>query len=181
MYNRLIFINFISRSKKVKPKSKSCRKYLFTANKLLRLWHFVSVLNLKFLDQLERRHSKDTPFFRPFYIRAPKGPFLWGLNLFSLLYHQIVRYIILFPYWRRVIQAFRFQDGPFLKCYHINFASQSGNGNKFSTRKLHAQKENTPRSPLPNISHRVHCTLTVYVPSLELGLSQPLSRQRVHC
>ena len=83
MYNSLIFINFISRSKKVKPKSKSCRKHLFTVNKLLRLWYFVSVLNLKFLDQLERRHCKDTPFFRPFYIRAPKGPFLWGLiNIF---------------------------------------------------------------------------------------------------
>ncbi len=80
MYNSLIFINFISRSKKVKPKSKSGRKHLFTVNKLLRLWYFVSVLNLKFLDQLERRHCKDTPFFRPFYIRAPKGPFLWGLN-----------------------------------------------------------------------------------------------------
>jgi hypothetical protein len=31
------------------------------------------------LDQLERRHCKDTPFFRPFYIGAPKGPFLPGL------------------------------------------------------------------------------------------------------
>jgi hypothetical protein len=70
MYNRLIFINFISRSKKVKPKSKSCIKHLFTVNKLLRLWYFVSVLNLKFLDQLERRHCKDTPFFRPFYIKV---------------------------------------------------------------------------------------------------------------
>jgi hypothetical protein len=46
----------------------------------LRLWYFVIVLNLKFLDQLERRHCKDTPFFRPFYIGAPKGPFWWGLN-----------------------------------------------------------------------------------------------------
>jgi hypothetical protein len=80
MYNSLIFINFISRSKKVKPKIKSCRKHLFTVNKLLRLWYFVSVLNLKFLDQLERRHCKDIPFFRPFYIGAPKGPFLWGLR-----------------------------------------------------------------------------------------------------
>ncbi len=25
-------------------------------------------------------HCKDTPFFRPFYIWAPKGPFLWGLK-----------------------------------------------------------------------------------------------------
>jgi hypothetical protein len=33
------------------------------------------------LDQLERRHCKDTPFFRPFYIGAPKGPFLPGLSL----------------------------------------------------------------------------------------------------
>jgi hypothetical protein len=32
------------------------------------------------LDQLERRHCKDTPFFRPFYIGAPKGPFLPGLK-----------------------------------------------------------------------------------------------------
>jgi hypothetical protein len=31
------------------------------------------------LDQLERRYCKDTPFFRPFYIGAPKGPFLPGL------------------------------------------------------------------------------------------------------
>jgi hypothetical protein len=31
---------------------------------------FFSVLNLKFLDQLERRHCKDTPYFRPFYIRG---------------------------------------------------------------------------------------------------------------
>ncbi len=61
-------------------KSKSCIKHLFTVNKLLRLWYFVSVLNLKFLDQLERRHCKETPFFRPFYIGAPKGPFLWGLT-----------------------------------------------------------------------------------------------------
>ncbi len=80
MYNSLIFINFISRSKKVEPKSKSCIKHLFTVNKLLRLWYFVSVLNLQFLDQLERRHCKDIPFFRPFYIGAPKGPFLWGFN-----------------------------------------------------------------------------------------------------
>ena len=79
-YNSVIFINFISRSKKVKPKSKSCRKHLFTVKKLLRLWYFVSVLNLKFLDQLERRYCKDTPFFRPFYIGAPKGPFLWRLT-----------------------------------------------------------------------------------------------------
>jgi hypothetical protein len=28
------------------------------------------------LDLLERRYCKDTPFFRPFYIRARKGPFL---------------------------------------------------------------------------------------------------------
>jgi hypothetical protein len=33
------------------------------------------------LDQLERRYCKDTPFFRPFYIGAPKGPFLPGLKL----------------------------------------------------------------------------------------------------
>ncbi len=79
MYNRLIFINFISRSKKVKQKSKSCIKHFFTVYKLLRLWYFVSVLNLKFLDQLEMRYCKDTPFFRPFYIGAPKGPFLPGL------------------------------------------------------------------------------------------------------
>jgi hypothetical protein len=32
------------------------------------------------LDQLERRYCKDTPFFRPFYIGAPKGPFLPGLS-----------------------------------------------------------------------------------------------------
>ncbi len=83
MYNRLIFINFISISKKVKPKSKSCIKHFFTVYKLLRLWYFVSVLNLKFLDQLERRYCKDTPFFRPFYIGAPKGPFLPGLNIYS--------------------------------------------------------------------------------------------------
>ena len=37
MYNSLIFINFISNSKKVNPKSKSCRKHLFTVIKLLRL------------------------------------------------------------------------------------------------------------------------------------------------
>jgi hypothetical protein len=36
-YNSVIFINFISRSKKVKPKSKSCRKHFFTVYKLLRL------------------------------------------------------------------------------------------------------------------------------------------------
>jgi hypothetical protein len=84
MYNSLIFINFISRSKKWNQKSKSCIKRLFTVNKLLRLWYFVSVLNLKFLDQLERRHCKDTPYFRPFYIGAPKGPFLWGLRFIML-------------------------------------------------------------------------------------------------
>jgi hypothetical protein len=33
------------------------------------------------LDQLERRYCKDTPFFRPFYIGAPKGPFLPGLSI----------------------------------------------------------------------------------------------------
>jgi hypothetical protein len=33
------------------------------------------------LDQLERRYCKDTPFFRPFYIGAPKGPFLPGLRV----------------------------------------------------------------------------------------------------
>ncbi len=80
MYNSLIFINFISRSKKWNQKSKSCISRLFTVNKLLRLWHFVSVLNLKFLDQLERRHCKDTPYFRPFYIGATIRPFLWGLR-----------------------------------------------------------------------------------------------------
>jgi hypothetical protein len=32
------------------------------------------------LDQLERRYCKDTPFFRSFYIGAPKGPFLPGLK-----------------------------------------------------------------------------------------------------
>jgi hypothetical protein len=37
---------------------------------------FFIILNLTFLDQLERRHCKDTPFFRPIYIGAPKGPFL---------------------------------------------------------------------------------------------------------
>jgi hypothetical protein len=37
---------------------------------------FFIILNLKFLDQLKRRHCKDTPYFRPFYIGAPKGPFL---------------------------------------------------------------------------------------------------------
>jgi hypothetical protein len=29
-----------------------------------------------FLDQLERRHCKDTPYIRPFYIGAPNRPFL---------------------------------------------------------------------------------------------------------
>ena len=80
MYNSLIFINFISRSKKVIPKSKNCIKHFFTVYKLLRLWYFVSVLNLKFFDLLERSYCKDTPFFRPFYIGAPKGPFLPGLT-----------------------------------------------------------------------------------------------------
>ena len=47
---------------------------------------FFIILNLKFLDQLERRHCKDTPFFRPFYIGAPKGPFLPGLKGLS---HEI--------------------------------------------------------------------------------------------
>jgi hypothetical protein len=88
-YNSVIFINFISRSKKVKPKSKSCRKHFFTVYKLLRLWYFVSVLNLKFLDQLERRHCKDTPFFRPFYIGAPKGPFLPGLTITYKDHHRL--------------------------------------------------------------------------------------------
>jgi hypothetical protein len=37
---------------------------------------FFIILNLKFLDQLEKRHCKDTPFFRPFYIGVRKGPFL---------------------------------------------------------------------------------------------------------
>jgi hypothetical protein len=37
MYNSLIFINFVSRSKKVKPKSKSYIKHFFTVFKLLRL------------------------------------------------------------------------------------------------------------------------------------------------
>ncbi len=90
MYNSLIFINFISRSKKWNQKSKSCIKRLFSVNKLLRLRYFVSVLNLKFLDQLERRHCKDTPFFRPFYIGAPKGPFLWGLRRFVLFSNDFV-------------------------------------------------------------------------------------------
>jgi hypothetical protein len=36
------------------------------------------------LDQLERRHCKDTPFFRPFYIGAPKGPFLPGLKKYII-------------------------------------------------------------------------------------------------
>jgi hypothetical protein len=36
------------------------------------------ILNLKFLDQLERRHCKDTPFFRPFYIGEQKGHFYEG-------------------------------------------------------------------------------------------------------
>jgi hypothetical protein len=75
----------------VKPKSKSCRKHLFTVNKLLRLWYFVSVLNLKFWDLLERRHCQDTPFCRPFYIRAPKGPFLWGLRIHCWV---VYRYLV---------------------------------------------------------------------------------------
>ncbi len=41
MYNSLIFINFISRSKKVKPKMLTCVWSLCSANKLLRLWHFL--------------------------------------------------------------------------------------------------------------------------------------------
>jgi hypothetical protein len=77
MYNSLIFINFISRSKKVKTKMLTCVWSLCSANKTLT---FFIILNLKFLDQLERRHCKDTPYFRPFYIGAPKGPFLWGLR-----------------------------------------------------------------------------------------------------
>jgi hypothetical protein len=35
------------------------------------------------LDLLERRYCKDTPFFRPFYIGARKGPFLPGLMINS--------------------------------------------------------------------------------------------------
>jgi hypothetical protein len=41
------------------------------------------------LDQLERRYCKDTPFFRPFYIGAAKGPFLPGLKLHK---HEIFFY-----------------------------------------------------------------------------------------
>jgi hypothetical protein len=45
------------------------------------------------LDQLERRYCKDTPFFRPFYIGAPKGPFLPGLSA-SVDPNSLVRYSI---------------------------------------------------------------------------------------
>ncbi len=33
----------------------------------------------KWNHQLKRIHCKDTPYFWPFCIRVPKGPFLWGL------------------------------------------------------------------------------------------------------
>jgi hypothetical protein len=56
------------------------------------------------LDQLERRYCKDTPFFRPFYIGAPKGPFLPGLidlrykcAVFRDLLLNHVTYSYLFP------------------------------------------------------------------------------------
>jgi hypothetical protein len=48
------------------------------------------------LDQLERRYCKDTPFFRPFYIGVPKGPFLPGLTdsvtrfFASVFFHESV-------------------------------------------------------------------------------------------
>jgi hypothetical protein len=48
MYKSLIFIILISRSKKVKPKMLTCVLSLWSANKLLRLCHFVSVLTYKF-------------------------------------------------------------------------------------------------------------------------------------
>ncbi len=48
MYKSIIFIILISRSKKVKPKMLTCVWRLCSASKLLRLWHFVSVLTYKF-------------------------------------------------------------------------------------------------------------------------------------
>jgi hypothetical protein len=48
MYKSLIFIILISRSKKVKTKMLTCVWSLCSANKLLRLLHFVSVLTYKF-------------------------------------------------------------------------------------------------------------------------------------
>jgi hypothetical protein len=44
-------------------------------------WDFdILLVSSKFLDQLERRHCKDTPYFRPFYIGATNRPFLGGLK-----------------------------------------------------------------------------------------------------
>ena len=48
MYKNIIFINLISRSKKVKPKMLTCVWSLCSGKKLLKLWHFVSVLTYKF-------------------------------------------------------------------------------------------------------------------------------------
>ncbi len=78
MYNSLIFINFISRSKKVKPKMLTCVWRLCNANKLLRLWHFFYP-QLKIFGSAGEKALQGHSFFRPFYIGAPKGPFLWGL------------------------------------------------------------------------------------------------------
>ncbi len=57
----------------------TCVWSLCSAKKLLRLWHFVSILTYNILDQLERRYCKDTQKCWLFCIGAPEGPFWQGL------------------------------------------------------------------------------------------------------
>jgi hypothetical protein len=76
------------------------------------------------LDQLERRHCKDTPYFRPFYIGAPKGPFLWGLNSYvnfllknTLLCLQLQ--CCLYNHWIYVLQWTDTENPPY--SYYIYY------------------------------------------------------------
>ncbi len=78
MYKSIIFIKFVSRSKKLKPKLLSCVWSRCSVDTLTFCWCH----RLQFLDQLERKDCKGLQNLWPFCNRAPKGPFWQGLSLY---------------------------------------------------------------------------------------------------
>ncbi len=122
MYKSII-LKTVSEDLKVETRKET--KFVYEAYVVsISCWDFffdtLLVSSLKFLDQLERRHCKDTSYFWPSCIRVSKGPFLWRLNIYNFVLgiSQILGFIF-FKYYTLLILDMISQILGFFKYYTL--------------------------------------------------------------
>ncbi len=107
---------------------------------------FFSVLNLKFLDQLERRHCKDTPYFRPLTSGCQKGHFYEGFKYttsgFCIISQLGFFLTINAPLILNVREVIFYASKTF------NRQFQGGSGKSGGKKKVEAPLKNLEKSPI---------------------------------